>query len=76
MVRIETTTCGGGGIGTGFLVAPNLVATVAYVVDGSAALSLTFGENGSGGTTSGIVVGLAPQTDVALKHHGFDAVSW
>lgn len=56
----------GGGIGTGFLVAPNLVATVAHVVDGAAALSLTVGENGSGGTTSGVVVGIDPQADVAL----------
>lgn len=66
VVRIETTTCDGGGIGTGFLVAPNLVATVAHVVEGAAALSLTIGDNGSGGTTSGVVVGLDPQSDVAL----------
>jgi len=66
VVRIQTTACDGGGIGTGFLIAPNLVATVAHVVDGAAALNLTFGENGSGGTTSGVVVGLDAQSDVAL----------
>jgi len=66
VVRIETTTCTGGGIGTGFLVAPNLVATVAHVVNGAAALKLTIGDSGSGGTTSGVVIGLDPQSDVAL----------
>jgi S1-C subfamily serine protease len=66
VVRIETTTCNGGGIGTGFLVAPSLIATVAHVVDGAAAMSLTLGDNGSGGRTSGVVVGIDPQVDVAL----------
>ena len=66
VVRIETTTCTGGGIGTGFLVAPNLVATVAHVVNGAAVLKLTIGDSGSGGTTSGVVIGLDPQSDVAL----------
>jgi len=66
IVRIQATTCDGGDIGTGFLIAPNLVATVAHVVNQSAALSLTAGENGAGGTTSGVVVGIDSSTDVAL----------
>ena len=66
VVRIESTTCDGGGIGTGFLIAPNLIATVAHVVSGAAALSLTLGDNASGGTTSGTVVGIDPQSDLAL----------
>jgi serine protease Do len=66
VVRIQATTCDGGGVGTGFLIAPNLVATVAHVVNESAALNLTFGEKGAGGTTSGTVVGIDPQADVAL----------
>jgi S1-C subfamily serine protease len=66
VVRIQATTCDGGGVGTGFLIAPNLVATVAHVVNQSAALNLTIGENGTGGTTSGVVVGIEPSADVAL----------
>lgn len=39
---------------------------MAHVVNQSAALSLTAGENGAGGTTSGVVVGIDSSTDVAL----------
>jgi len=42
------------------------VATVAHVVNQSAALNLTVGEKGAGGTTSGVVVGIDPSADVAL----------
>jgi len=66
VVRIQASTCDGGGVGTGFLIAPDLVATVAHVVNQSAALNLTVGENGAGGTTSGMVVGVDPSADVAL----------
>jgi serine protease Do len=66
VVRIQATTCDGGDVGTGFLIAPNLVATVAHVVNGSAALNLTIGDQGAGGTTSGVVVGIDPAADVAL----------
>lgn len=66
VVRIETSTCDGGSIGTGFLVAPDLVATVAHVVEGAGSMSLTAGDNGSGGRTSGVVVGVDPRVDVAL----------
>ena len=66
VVRIQATTCDGGGVGTGFLIASNLVATAAHVVNDSAALNLTVGEKGAGGTTSGVVVGIDFQADVAL----------
>jgi serine protease Do len=66
IVRIQASTCDGGGIGTGFRIAPDLVATVAHVVNQSAALNLAAGEKGSGGTTSGVVVGIDPSADVAL----------
>jgi len=66
VVRIQATTCDGGGVGTGFLIAPDLVATVAHVVNESAALNLTIGEKGAGGTTSGVVVGIDFSADVAL----------
>jgi len=66
VVRIQATTCDGGGVGTGFLIAPDLVATVAHVVNESAALNMTVGANGAGGTTSGVVVGIDFSADVAL----------
>ena len=66
VVRIQATTCDGGGVGTGFLIAPDLVATVAHVVNQSAALNLTVGDKGAGGTTNGVVVGIDPSADVAL----------
>jgi serine protease Do len=65
VARIESTTCDGGGIGTGFLVDRNHVATAAHVVDGAAALSLRFGEKGSA-RASGTVVGIDHDTDMAL----------
>ena len=65
VVRISATTCDGGAIGTGFLVAPDLVATAAHVVDGAAALGLTVGEEGAG-VASGIVVGIDRASDVAV----------
>jgi S1-C subfamily serine protease len=62
VVRIETTACNDGGVGTGFLVAPDLVATVAHVVDG--AVSIVIRANGT--TTTGTVVGIDDQADLAL----------
>jgi len=43
---------------------------VAHVVNESAALNLTVGEKGAGGTTSGVVVGIDPSADVALVRLG------
>jgi serine protease Do len=62
VVRITATTCGGSGVGTGFLLSPTLVATAAHVVDGAAAVDLTAGES----TRPGHVVGIDTSTDVAL----------
>ena len=66
MVRISATTCDGGGIGTGFLVSPTLVATAAHVVEGAASLALAVGEDGRSGFTSGVVVGIDRDSDIAL----------
>jgi serine protease Do len=66
VVRISATTCDGGGIGTGFLVSPTLVATAAHVVEGAASLALAVGEDGGSGFTSGVVVGIDPDSDIAL----------
>jgi serine protease Do len=66
VVRISATTCDGGGIGTGFLVSPTLVATAAHVVEGAASLALAVGEDGRSGFTSGVVVGIDPDSDIAL----------
>ena len=40
MIRIEVTACDGQAIGTGFLIKPNLVATVEHVVDGATSIKL------------------------------------
>lgn len=40
VMRIEVGTCDGKGVGTGFLIAPRLVATVEHVVDGAREISL------------------------------------
>lgn len=66
VVRISATTCNGGGIGTGFLISPTLVATAAHVVEGAAALALEIGEDGNGGSTSGVVIGIDRASDIAL----------
>lgn len=62
VVRIETTTCDGGEVGTGFLIAPNLVATVAHVVGGAVSIAI----RGREGTTTGTVVGYDAEAEVAL----------
>ncbi len=62
VVRIETTACGNGGVGSGFLIAPDLVATVAHVVAGSASIVLRQGAS----TTTGTVVGFDPTAELAL----------
>lgn len=40
VLRIEATGCDGSFVGTGFLVAPNLVATVEHVVDGAGTITI------------------------------------
>jgi hypothetical protein len=63
VVRIETTACVRGGAGSGFLVAPDLVATAAHVVDGAHAIVLRR-DDGTG--VEGRVIGLDTVHDVAL----------
>lgn len=63
VVKIEVTTCdGGGGSGSGFIVAPNLVATVAHVVDGARTISV----RGTGGVVRGELVGVDDRRELAL----------
>jgi S1-C subfamily serine protease len=40
VIRIETSTCADGAIGTGFLIGHSLVATVEHVVDGATSIEL------------------------------------
>lgn len=62
VVKIQTTTCDGGVEGSGFLVAPDLVATVAHVVAGAQAITV----KADGQTTTGTVVGYDPAHELAL----------
>lgn len=62
VVRIETVSCDGQGVGTGFLLSPTLVATVNHVVDQSSAISLVV----DGQRTSGTVIGTDAKRDLAL----------
>ena len=63
IVRIDVETCDAEGSGSGFVVAPGLVATAAHVVEGASTLSVT-PEGGS--PVSATVVGSDPARDVAL----------
>ena len=62
VVRIDTVSCGGQGVGTGFLLSPTLVATVNHVIDQAAVISL----EANGQHTTGTVIGADPATDLAL----------
>lgn len=62
VVRIETLSCNAGGIGTGFLLSPTLIATVNHVIDQSVVVSLIAGSQRATGT----VVGADPAHDLAL----------
>lgn len=63
VLRIETTTCAGGAIGTGMLIGPRLVATVEHVVDRARTITIK-----RGGKTLGLatVVGRDRSRDLAL----------
>jgi S1-C subfamily serine protease len=63
IVRIENTTCDGEDVGTGFLVAPRLVATVEHVIDGG--VQITLKQNGKV-VAHGTVIGLDSARDLAL----------
>ena len=63
VIRIQTTTCDGQEVGTGFLLSPRLVATVEHVIDGATQIVLK-----RHGVTlaTGTVVGADQARDVAL----------
>ena len=63
VVRIETQMCEGEGVGTGFLLAPDLVLTVEHVVDGAVTVQMT--PEGQDPVT-GVVIGQDPERDIAL----------
>jgi S1-C subfamily serine protease len=62
VIRIDVTTCNGSGVGSGFLIAPNLIVTAAHVVSGAATILLREGAQ----SMSGQVVGIDESIDVAL----------
>ena len=62
VVRLTATSCGQPDIGTGFLISPTLVATVAHVVNGSATVEVASDSN----TITGEVIGLDAESDLAL----------
>lgn len=62
VVRIETTACAGGGVGSGFLVGRNLVATVAHVVDEAESVVIKTDARSLPAT----VIGIDPRREVAL----------
>lgn len=63
IIRIEAETCYGTSQGTGFLVAPRLVATAEHVVAGASAIVLKQGSSAVGAAT---VVGVDRDRDLAL----------
>lgn len=63
VVRLNVTACDGEGNGSGFVIAPGLVATAAHVVDGATSIEL---EPERGGTVSATVVGSDSGEDLAL----------
>lgn len=68
VLRIATTSCdGGGAMGTGFLVEPELVMTASHVVAGARTVSV---QNESGALVDGIVIGADDSHDVALIRLG------
>jgi serine protease Do len=62
VVRIETVGCSDSGVGTGFLLSPTEVVTVAHVVDQAVVVSL----KDAGQRTTGTVVGIDRSRDLAL----------
>jgi serine protease Do len=78
VLRIVATTCDGSGVGTGFLVGPDLIVTAAHVVDGSVGIVV----DDAGGSVTGTIVGLDTELDIALVRiaqpsvgHVFDLAS-
>lgn len=63
VVRIDVTGCGSEGNGSGFVIAPGLVATAAHVVRGASSIELTAEGGSSVGAT---VIGSDEDEDLAL----------
>ncbi len=63
VLRLSVTTCEGTSTGTGFLIAPDLVATVEHVVDGASSVKLSQAARDLG---VGTVIGRDPKLDLAL----------
>lgn len=64
VVRIDTSYCDSWATGTGFLVGPHLVATVAHVVEGAGGIRVT--SPALGIATSARVIGIDHDRDLAL----------
>ena len=63
MIRIETKSCQGAGVGSGFLLAPRLLATVEHVVDGAQRITLKRAGQVIG---NAVVIGADRDRDLAL----------
>lgn len=66
VMRVETTACDSGGHGSGFLIAPNLVLTVAHVVSGGVSIVVS----GAKDVAAGEVIGIDEENDLALVQTG------
>jgi serine protease Do len=62
VLKIVASTCGGTGIGTGFLLPSGMIATVAHVVTGAVSVAIT----GNGETSAATIVGYDAVQDLAL----------
>ncbi|MDQ0800119.1 serine protease [Arthrobacter sp. SLBN-112] len=62
VARLAVTLCDGGGVGTGFLVGPDLIMTAAHVAKNEAAINVSMG----GQYTSATVLGINDNLDLAL----------
>ncbi len=62
VVRLDATSCEGTGTGTGFLLEPDLVATVAHVVAGTETVLVSTEDE----EVEGTVVGIDPSLELAL----------
>lgn len=78
VAKINVTLCDAGGVGTGFLIADDLIVTAAHVVKDQAAISISLGTE----ISSAQVLGIDETADLALlrtahlvRGHIFDFVS-
>jgi S1-C subfamily serine protease len=62
VLKIVASTCGGTGIGTGFLLSSGMIASVAHVVTGAVSVAVT----GNGETSAATVVGYDASQDLTL----------